>query len=125
MTDNPLVCIVDDENGIRSLMGRALETEGHRVETFPDGESFLRFLEEDVPDLVFLDINMPGMNGWEVQQRLQNDHEVDAPVVAVTARGGDSVRVSARDGLGFADYLRKPFDLHALLDSAASLVEQR
>lgn len=124
MTDEPLVCVVDDEEGIRSLIGEALETEGHRVETFEDGESFLAFTDAEAPDLVFLDINMPGINGWEVQQRLVEDPEVDPTVVAVTARGGDSVRTSAREGLGFDEYLRKPFDLHTLLDTASSMLEE-
>lgn len=124
MNDDPLVCVVDDEEGIRSLIGEALETEGHRVETFHDGESFLAFSAEERPDLVFLDINMPGMSGWEVQQRLSEDPDCDTTVVAVTARGGDSVRASAREGLGFDDYLRKPFDLGTLLDTASSILDQ-
>lgn len=124
MTEDPIVCVVDDEEGIRTLIREALETEGHRVETFEDGESFLDFTEAESPDLVFLDINMPGIDGWEVQQRLVQDPNVDPIVIAVTARGGDSVRVSAREGLGFDGYLRKPFDLHVLLDTASSLVEE-
>lgn len=124
MTDDPLVCVVDDEEGIRNLIGEALEIEGHQVETFQDGESFLAFADDRAPDLVFLDINMPGMSGWEVQQRLADDPDIESTVIAVTARGGDSVRASAREGLGFDDYLRKPFDLQTLLEAASRVLDE-
>lgn len=125
MSDEPLVCVVDDEEGLRSLIREALEIEGHRVESFGDGESFLSFARDNPPDLVFLDINMPGISGWEVQQRLDEDPSLDSAVIAVTARGGDSVRTSAREGLGFDDYIRKPFDLDTLLDTASSMLDGR
>lgn len=124
MNEDPLVCVVDDEEGIRSLIGDVLESEGHRVETFHDGESFLAFRADERPDLVFLDINMPGLSGWEVQRRLAEDPDCDATVVAVTARGGESVRTSAGEGPGFDGYLRKPFDLDTLLDTARSLTDR-
>lgn len=117
MDDDQIVCIVEDEDEIRSILGRALRTEGHQVETFPDGETFLEFAQAKAPDLVFLDIDLPGIDGWEVQQRLRDDLDVPSPVFAVTACGGDSVRLSAQEGLDFDDYFRKPFDLHDLLDA--------
>ncbi|PSG97595.1 hypothetical protein BRD56_04425 [Thermoplasmatales archaeon SW_10_69_26] len=92
MNNDPLVCVVDDEEGIRSLIGQALEGEGYRVATYPDGESFLDAADADPPDLVFLDINMPGMNGWEVQETMAKRGDLDPTVIAVTARGGRSVR---------------------------------
>jgi CheY-like chemotaxis protein len=120
MNNDPLVCVVDDEEGIRSLIGQALEGEGYRVATYPDGESFLDAADADPPDLVFLDINMPGMNGWEVQETMAKRGDLDPTVIAVTARGGRSVRKSAEEGLGFDDYLRKPFDLAEILDAAST-----
>jgi CheY-like chemotaxis protein len=120
MNNDPLVCVVDDEEGIRSLIGQALEGEDYRVATYPDGESFLDAADTDPPDLVFLDINMPGMNGWEVQETMAKRGDLDPTVIAVTARGGRSVRKSAEEGLGFDDYLRKPFDLAEILDAAST-----
>lgn len=119
MTDNPLICVVDDEDGIRSLIKEALEMNGHTVEAFPDGESFLAFAEQERPELVFLDINMEGLSGWEVQQEIAEDPELSSTaVVAVTAQGGKSVEASAVEGLGFDGYIRKPFELDELLSAA-------
>lgn len=119
MAENPLICVVDDEDGIRSLIKEALELEGHNVEDFPDGESFLAFAEREHPDLVFLDINMDGLSGWEVQQEISEDPDLSSTaVVAVTAQGGRSVEASAQEGLGFDGYIRKPFELEELLDAA-------
>lgn len=119
MSENPLICVVDDEDGIRSLIKEALEMDGHTVEAFPDGESFLSFAERERPELVFLDINMEGLSGWEVQQEIAEDPELSSTaVVAVTAQGGKSVEASAVEGLGFDGYIRKPFELDELLSAA-------
>lgn len=124
--DDSLICVVDDEQGIRDLLSEAVEMKGHRVEAFEDGESFLSFTEGERPDLVFLDINMPGASGWEVQQAMSEDPDLaDAPVVAVTAQGGDSIEASAQEGLGFEGFLRKPFDLHRLFDEMEDLLQDR
>jgi len=121
MPEESLICVVDDEDGLRSLIQEALEMEGHQVEDFPDGESFLDFARQRRPDLVFLDINMRGLNGWEVQQQMAEDPQLaDAAVVAVTAQGGASVEASAEEGLGFDGYIRKPFELDELLRAARS-----
>lgn len=123
MSEDPLICIVEDEDEIRSILGQALKTEGHTVETFGDGEAFLEFAEGLAPDLVFLDIDLPGMDGWEVQERLRDDLDLPSTVFAVTASGGESVRLSAQQGLGFDDYFRKPFDLHTLLDATSEALQ--
>lgn len=113
------ICVVDDEPRIRSLVKKALELEGHEVSAFEDGESFLSFARTEGTDLVFLDIDMPGMSGWEVQQALRDDGLVARPkVIALTAHGGPSMEASAQEGLGFDGYIRKPFDLSELLEAA-------
>jgi CheY-like chemotaxis protein len=119
MPDSPLICVVDDEPRIRSLVKEALEMEGHRVEAFEDGESFLTSAREQQPEAVFLDINMPGMSGWEVHQAMRDDPKLEVTrVIALTAQGGPSLEASAEQGLGFDGYIRKPFDLDTLLDAA-------
>lgn len=109
------VFVADDEPDLRDLLAEALGAEGYEVSTFPDGPSLLSELSAGQPDAILLDINMPRMSGWEVIERLRNDPETAGiPVIAVTARGGTSVERSARDGLGFANFVQKPFRLDEL-----------
>ncbi len=118
-TDNgtkPLVYIVDDEPELRELLREALTSEGYEVETLWNGNELLNRVEERHPNLILLDITMPGLSGWVVQKRLTtNEATRDIPVIAVTARGGPSVEASARRTLHFADFVRKPFSLDDLL----------
>lgn len=123
MTDDSLICVVDDTPGVRALLTEAMEEDGHDVASFPDGRAFLAFAEETTPDLVLLDIEMPGPSGWEVRQALREDPELpDAPVVAVTACGGEGVRKAAEETLAFDRYIRKPFDLSTLYTAVEELL---
>lgn len=118
------VFVVDDEEDILEILGEALEAEGHEVETFESGDRLLDRMGEVRPDLVLLDITMPGLSGWDVRRELRKDPETsEVPVVAVTARVGDGVEGSARDALDFADYIRKPFRLPDLLDRVEAVLE--
>ncbi len=113
--------IADDEPALRSLIQEVLESQGYEVDAFPDGQALLDQLDTAIPDLVFLDINMPGLDGWEVRARLLEDPRTQAvPVVAVTARGGTAVEQSAKEALQFTDLVRKPFQINDLLDAAAN-----
>lgn len=119
------IYLADDEEDILEILGEALEAEGHTVETFGDGAGLLERAEERAPDLVLLDINMPGLSGWDVRRELRKDPDhAEVPVVAVTARGGTGVEGSARDALEFADYIRKPFRLPDLLERVEDALEQ-
>lgn len=110
------VFVVDDEPDLRELLSEALTADGYTVTTFPDGESLFSGIDDaDLPDAILLDINMPGMSGWDVIERLRADPATAGiPVIAVTARGGDGIERSAQDGLGFANFVRKPFRLDEL-----------
>lgn len=110
------VYVVDDEPELRQLLKEALEAEGYTVEAFPDGPSLLKALEDQAPDALLLDINLPGLTGWDIKERLDDDpRTAGIPVIAVTARGGPSVERSAKEGLGFAGFVQKPFRLEQLL----------
>lgn len=123
MTKN-LIYIADDENDLRSLLQEVLETDGFEVETAANGEQLLALVEKRRPDLVLLDIAMPGLSGWEVQQRLQDQPAMaDVPVLAITAQGGESVEASARNALGFHDFLQKPFRMDDLLERTRAALE--
>lgn len=114
------IFVADDEAPLRDLLEEALTTNGYTVETFADGESLLAAVPEGAPDAILLDINMPGMSGWDVQRRLAEDPSTESiPVIAVTARGGPSVETSAQEGLGFTGFVRKPFRLDELVQTLA------
>ncbi len=112
MSDDALIYIADDEPELLAVMQEALETAGYRVQAYPTGDALLEAAEETVPDLILLDINMPGRSGWEIRGALRDmDQTSQVPVIAVTAQGGNSVEQSATNTLGFADFLRKPFKM--------------
>lgn len=113
-----LVYVADDEPDLVGLIRDALEMRGFEVRTALDGDALIDLVGAEVPDLILLDINMPGPSGWEIKERLADDPLASAvPVIAVTAQGGPSVETSARDGMGFADFVRKPFRLAELWDA--------
>lgn len=110
------VYIAEDDVSLSEVMQTVLSRAGYRVQAVPTGEQLLDLVEEEIPDAVLMDINMPGISGWEACKRLREDpRHAGIPVVAVTAQGGGSVEASARNALGFTDYVRKPFDLEQLL----------
>ncbi len=104
------VLVVDDEAPIRLLCRVNLEAEGMTVMEAPDGPSGLARAREDPPDVVLLDVMMPGLNGWEVAEQLLDDERTASiPIVFLTARA--EVRDRARGiDLGGLDYVTKPFN---------------
>lgn len=105
-----LVYVADDESDLADLLAETLTDAGHEVLTSHDGVSLLSKVAQRAPDVILLDINMPGMNGWEVRRELAA-RGVGAPVIAVTAQGGASTEHSALETLQFAGFVRKPFRL--------------
>ena len=104
------VLVVDDELDIREAVTEVLSYEGHEVFTASEGAEALRKCQALQPDLVLLDLMMPGMNGWEFRLAQLRDPAIAAiPVVVLSALG----RVSNIDALAF---LPKPFGLDDLLD---------
>ena len=109
----PTILVVEDDEGIRTGLHDALSTEGYRVLTCADGNSGLDVGLREDPDLIVLDLMLPGMHGHEVLERLRADH-VETPVLVLTALGQESDRVRGLD-LGADDYMVKPFSLAELL----------
>jgi CheY-like chemotaxis protein len=107
------IAIVDDEESIRKALSRLLRASGYQVETFPSGNDFLTSLNAKTPDLVVLDLHMPGMSGFEVHAALRAI-EPPLPVVVITGHDSPETRQRALDG-GAAAYLRKPIDEKLLL----------
>lgn len=103
--------IVDDDDGIRTSLRLALEDNGYDVREATDGEAALDEVREHVPDVVILDLMLPGMDGFECCRQLRRSSDV--PVLIVSARG-DSHDVVAGLEAGADDYIRKPFDVPEL-----------
>lgn len=100
------VLVVDDEPRILRFVRAELESAGFRVLTASNGFAALDAVNLEAPDLVVLDVIMPGLDGFEVLKRLRNQSSV--PVILLTARGSDADKVRGLD-LGADDYLTKPF----------------
>ncbi|HUR69172.1 MAG TPA: response regulator [Candidatus Thermoplasmatota archaeon] len=111
-----LVYVADDEPELAELLAETLTDAGHEVQTASDGASLLAKVQGKTPDLILLDINMPGLSGWDVRRKLI-EAKVPTPVIAVTAQGGQSTEVSALSTLQFAGFVRKPFRLAEVLDA--------
>ena len=107
----PLVLVIDDDTTVLDILRRSLNRDGFRVETAPDGISGLARARELHPDIITLDVMMPGMDGWEVLAALKEDPETaDIPVIVVSIVDERGLGFS----LGAADYLTKPLDFSRL-----------
>ena len=114
--------VVDDEPSIRLLCSVNLKLAGYEVVEAADGASAIARAAEQRPDLVLLDVMMPGLNGYEVAERLLSDPRTRGlPVVFVSARAG---RPDIRRGLeaGALDYITKPFDPVALAEGIEEIL---
>ena len=118
------VLVVDDDRPLRTLCRASLEDAGFRVVEAADGEQALASVHDEHPDLILLDIMMPGISGWEVTSTLLADRSTDQiPIIFMTARSELSDRVRAF-GLGAQDYVTKPFDPRGLAETVARTLEE-
>jgi DNA-binding response OmpR family regulator len=106
------IAVIEDEETIAAALGARLRKEGFRVETAHDGPSGVALCERIKPDLVVLDVMLPGFDGIEVCRRIQRDHPV--PVVMLTARDSETDMLVGL-GVGADDYLTKPFSPRELV----------
>jgi chemosensory pili system protein ChpA (sensor histidine kinase/response regulator) len=119
------VLVVDDSITVRRVTQRLLERNGMRVLTAKDGVDAMALLQEHVPDVILLDIEMPRMDGYEVAAHVRNDPRlVDVPIIMITSRVGEKHRARAIE-LGVDDYLGKPYQESQLLDAIEPLVLAR
>jgi len=100
------VLVVDDERNITELVRMYLRADGFRVETASSGEQALEKVRSSCPDVVVLDLMMPGLDGWEVCRRLRAS--ADIPIIMLTARTDDVDKIVGLE-LGADDYVTKPF----------------
>jgi two-component system, OmpR family, response regulator ChvI len=122
-----LVTVVEDEDGIREAVCVALRREGHRTESFDDGERAWEAFDRALPDLVILDIGLPRLDGLELCRRLRSKSEA-LPIVFLTSREEEFDRVLGLE-IGADDYISKPFSMRELMTRVkvlfrrASLIE--
>jgi two-component system, OmpR family, response regulator ResD len=102
------VLVVDDEPTIAEIVARYLQRAGYSTRTAADGPEALALLSSMPPDIVVLDVMLPGLDGLEVMRRLHADNDRRTPVVLLTARGEEADRIAGLR-LGADDYVVKPF----------------
>ncbi len=115
------ILIVDDEPTVLELVQRNLEREGYRVVTASDGQEGMRIMYAEQPNLVILDVMMPGLDGWQVCQRIRGMSDV--PIIMLTARRQEADIVKGLD-LGADDYLVKPFRRGELLARVGAVLRR-
>ena len=116
------ILVVDDDAPIRRMLDRTLSAEGYAVETAADGGEALAAVERSTPDLVVLDVGMPGVDGLAVSRRLRSKG-LSVPVLLLTARDSVPDRVAGLDA-GADDYLVKPFATEELLARVRALLRR-
>jgi two-component system response regulator MprA len=115
------VLVIEDEERIRNFLNRGLTFEGYRVDTAADGETGLELARDNPPDLVLLDLMLPGLDGLEVCRRLRAVSEL--PILMLTARESIEDRVTGLDA-GADDYLVKPFAFDELMARVRALLRR-
>ena len=119
------VVVIDDEPSVGAAVRDLLVPDGYEVEAPPDPHSALPDLIRSAPDLVILDVNMPGMSGWELCSLLRRQSATrSVPVLFLTGRRELRDRITAMQ-VGGSDYLAKPFGAGELREKVRSLLEKR
>lgn len=118
-----IFCVEDDSN-IRELVVYTLESTGFQARGFEDGSSFLEALALETPELVLLDIMLPGEDGLEILKKLKNSSKTkDIPVIMVTAKGSEYDKVVGLDS-GADDYVTKPFGMMELISRIKAVLRR-
>jgi DNA-binding response OmpR family regulator len=116
-----VICVIEDEQVIANAVAARLKAEGFEVETAADGPAGVALCERVRPDLVVLDLMLPGLDGLEVCRRVQRDRPV--PVLMLTARG-EEADVLVGLGVGADDYMTKPFSPRELVARIKALLRR-
>lgn len=118
-----IFCVEDDSN-IRELVVYTLETTGFKARGFEDGRSFLEALALETPELVLMDIMLPGEDGLSLLKKLKNSTKTrEIPVIMVTAKGAEYDKVKGLD-LGADDYVAKPFGMMELVSRIKAVLRR-
>jgi len=118
---HPKVLVVEDEESLLFTLAHNLKREGYQVLTAARGDDGLRLAREKHPDLIVLDVMLPGIDGIQVCRMLRRDSDV--PIIMLTALGGEGDRVAGLD-TGADDYLAKPFGMRELMARIRALLRR-
>ncbi len=119
-----MIWCIEDDASIRDIEVYALQSTGLEAKGFEDGDSFLSALKTELPDLVILDVMLPGTDGIEVLKVLKSTVEyVDIPVILATAKGTEFDKVQGLD-LGADDYLVKPFGMMEMISRVKAVMRR-
>ena len=119
--DDYRVLIVDDEEELVTTIAERLQIRGIQTETATDGETALKMIEENPPQVVVLDVMMPGIGGIEILQRMKAQN-IQIPVILLTGYGSTEQGSEGME-LGAFDYLMKPCDLNMLISKIKEAVK--
>lgn len=120
----PLIYCVEDDESIRELVVYTLENTGFTAEGFADGKAFRERLQEKKPDLVLLDIMLPGEDGNELLSKIRSNADTKRiPVIMLTAKGSEYDKVLALDN-GADDYVTKPFGMMELISRIRAVLRR-
>ncbi|MBU2515581.1 response regulator [bacterium] len=120
---NPQILVVDDNTQNLQFLGNLLSKSNYELAIAQNGELALEFLEKEIPDLILLDVMMPGIDGYEVCRRLKKNHKTrDIPVIFLTAKSEVEDLVKGFE-VGAVDYVTKPFNSLELLARVKTHVE--
>ena len=118
------VLVVDDEPNIVLSLEFLMQQAGFDVETAEDGEGALTKVEQSPPDLILLDISLPGISGFDVLEQLRQDSRyARLPIIMLTAHGREVEREKGL-ALGADDYVTKPFSTQALVEKVKALLSE-
>ncbi|HKQ85777.1 MAG TPA: response regulator [Candidatus Acidoferrales bacterium] len=121
----PKILIVEDNEPNRQMLARRLERKGFAVVTAPDGEGGYSLARAEAPDLILMDISLPGMDGWQVIELLKSEASTrDIPLIILTAHALVDDRSKAV-AVGCDDYFSKPADFQRLLDVIGRLLTEK
>lgn len=118
-----MIWCVEDDASIRDIELYALNSAGFETRGFEDGTSFWEALKKEKPDLVILDIMLPGMDGIELLQKMRESVDKNIPVILATAKGQEYDRIRGLD-LGADDYIVKPFSMMEMVSRVKAVLRR-
>ncbi len=119
------ILVVEDEKDIQELVQYNLTKENYKVRCVPCGEDALKAVKAEAPDLMVLDLMLPGVDGLEVCRRIKQDPETERiPIVMLTAKGEESDIVAGLE-LGADDYVTKPFSLRVFITRVRAVIRRK
>jgi CheY-like chemotaxis protein len=120
------ILLVDDEDDILYILTSILSKGGYTVKKASSGEECLEMLKEELPDLIFMDIMMPGINGWETARKIKTDPRTkDIPLLMISVLDDFEDKKRSIDYALADDHICKPVDLKALLQTTETILSTK